>query len=179
MPKESKDNPEKSKKIIVREIAPKFKVTEIKEENADEAPEAQEESPLEELTTDAPSARMFPESMPLPQTQLPQERIEEPVIPTPAATTETEGRNAIRYQIQTDISEREIKRVYNTQSAESRSIELKNTMLTAHQGRINMSRMANPEVEALRGQTAEQERHYEITPEDRPKAERRKYPWEA
>ncbi len=178
MAKKAKDDNVKKQKVTVRELAPKFKVTEIKGEESGEGAEMEGESPLEDIATDAPSAREFPGAV---QNIPPAEQAEraEELTPTPAATTEAEGRTAARYQIQTNISEMELKRVYNTQSAESREIAVRNTMLTASQKQLTNALMRNPEVEAVRGQTAEEERQYEVTPEGKPKTERRKYPWEA
>lgn len=171
----------KKPKIIVRDIPSKMKVTEIAEEPAAEeaGEEPYEEESLESIAIDAPSAREFPE---LARAQVPgqpeQPTREESAAATPAATTEAESRGGVRYEVQRNVTEGEIRRAYDTRSAETREIAQRAAMITASPTAIRAAMIRNPEVEAIRAQSQETEKNYELTPEKEPETKRKKYPWE-
>jgi hypothetical protein len=158
---------------IIKEIKPKIKVIE-KEEEEKEIEKAEEitEEPLEDLVIDAPSAREFPEFSERPREQEPTQM--PPEITTPSATTGGESKGAVRYQIQTDITEEEIERTYRTEVSEAKPIP---TMLsTTTQERIAPGRLSSRELEAVR--TRDEEKRYEISFEPEKPVKKRKYPWE-
>src|SRR3989344_566675 len=106
----------KKQKVIVREIEPKIKVREItEEEKEDELAEKASEESLEDITTDAPSSREFPEFSRQNINVQEQAREEEVQAQTPSGTTAEETRTAVRYQIQREITEREISRTYRSE----------------------------------------------------------------
>ncbi len=171
----------KKPKIIVREIPSKMKVTEIAEEPAPEEvseehiEETNKEPSLESITADAPSAREFPE---VTREQQPEQapRAEEPAIPTPAGTTEAEGRAAVRYDVQRNVTEKEIRKVYQSREAETRTLE-RNPNLTIPERQDRRDMFSNRELEAFRADEQEQNK-YEISTEPKATSEKRKYPWE-
>jgi len=159
---------------IIREIKPKIKV--IEEDGEQVVKQEKEEEPLEDLVTDAPSAREFPEFVMLGANgaQGVQETAPREEIKTPSATTEEENKNVVRYQVQPDVTEEEIARIYRTaEVSEVRPIML----TTTGEERSQRGVSANREVEALRTKGAE--RRYEISIEPEKPVKKRKYPWEA
>jgi len=153
---------------IIKEIKPETKVIESKEEKAEEAAEES----LEDITIDAPSAREFPEFAMLggEGSQGIEQRQE--IIQTPSATTEEENKNAVRYQVQGDISEGEIARIYRTEVSEARPIMLG----IRESDRTSRGISANREVESLR--TNDEEAKYKLSSEPEKPTKKRKYPWE-
>ena len=160
----------KSKEIkVIREIKPKIKVIELKKEEKED--EITEES-LEDIAIDAPSAREFPEfAMPEEQGSQGIEQRQE-FAQTPSATTEEENKNAVRYQIQGDVTEEEITRTYRTEISGANPI-----MLGTTKERAPRERLANRELEAIG--TRNEESKYKISINQEQPVKKRKYPWEA
>jgi hypothetical protein len=155
---------------IVREIKPKIRIIEKEEQVVEQE---KKEEPLEDLVSDAPSAREFPEFL---GRQKEQELAQtQPEITTPSATTEEESKGAVRYQVQRDITEEEIARTYQTEISGVKSMP---TMLSApEQEGAKRTGFESRELEALR--TRDEEKRYEISFEPEKPIKKRKYPWEA
>jgi len=154
---------------VIGEIKSKIKIIEKEEEQVEE--QEKEEEPLEDLVMDAPSAREFPEFSML-GGQGAQETERENVAQTPSATTEEENKNPVRYQVQGDISEGEIARIYRTEVSEARPIMLG----IRESDRTSREISANREVESLR--TNDEEIKYKLSSEPEKPTKKRKYPWE-
>jgi len=156
---------------IIKEIKPKIRIIEKEEEEIEKTEETTEES-LEDIALDAPSAREFPEFAMLGGQGVQEMAQREDIARTPSATTEEENKNAVRYQIQEDITEEEIKQKYQTNSSEARPILLS----TTEQERNPRNRFANRELESQR--TKNEENRYDLPFESEKPTKKRKFPWE-
>jgi len=157
---------------IIKEIKSKINVIEKEEEEIEKTEETTEES-LEDIAFDAPSAREFPEFSMLGEQGSQGTEQRQDIIQTPSATTEEENKNPVRYQVQGDISEGEIARIYRTEVSEARPIMLS----IDRSDRTSREISTNREVESLRTQDAEIKYRLPSGPEKPIK--KRKYPWES
>ena len=155
---------------IIGEIKSKIKVIETEEET--EKAEETTEEPLEDLVMDAPSAREFPEFGML-GGQGSQEMEQRAEAQTPSAATTDENKNAVRYQIQKDVTEEEIARTYRTDVSEARPIMLGMT----NQDRTSGERLSNRELESARNK--DEGVKYKLSAEPEKQEKKRKYPWES
>ena len=148
----------KSKKII-REIKPKIKVISKKEGAVKESKESEEteEAPLEEIISDAPSAREFPSLL---RGEIQEQRAPgpEPSVSTPASTTVEEASAGDRYSIQENVTEEDITRLYQTASPEPPRTTLLATRETGSMpSRVDLT---NRELTATR--TEQEEDKYDV-----------------
>ena len=161
----------KSKDIkVIREIKSKIKI--IEKEKEEEKGQETTES-LEDITIDAPSAREFPEFAMLGGEGHQEMEQRQDIIQTPSATTEEENKNAVRYQVQRDITEEEIKQKYQTNVSGASPIMLG----TTDQERAPRERLANRELEAMGARN--EDNKYQISLEPEKQTKKRKYPWES
>jgi len=162
-------------KKVIREIKPKIKVIDKKEESSKESEENKEtgEAPLEEIISDAPSAREFP-SILKGDVQGQRTSEPEPPVPTPASTTIEESSTGQRYAIQESVSEEEITRVYRSNLIEtSRATPLSTRESSPLSARTDFT---NREIEAARTVQVEEQHYVKIEPKSG--AKKRKLPWE-
>lgn len=168
----------KKTRMIVREIKPKIKI--IEPENKEQSVEVQQETgetPLEDIITDAPSSREFPAlSSEQPRGSV-RERGSE--TPTPAATTTAESSSGAKYGIQQDVTEAEIRKVYQSRAVSPRQTgaDQANPQIQVPGLRDTRDMLKNREVEALRTEQADE--RYSIDIEPKAQSQRRKLPWEA
>jgi len=163
----------KKQKVVVRELKSKIKVIESAAKEPIEEEKA-EEAPLEELIVDAPSSREFPA---LPREPLTAQVAEkEPETRTPAATTEAESSAGARYAVQTNVSESEIRRVYQSRIGETKQMSREQT-LQIPELRDAKSMFRNREVESLRAEQEDEKYSIEFKPKEA--VSKRKLPWEA
>jgi hypothetical protein len=156
----------KKSKLIVREIKSNIKVTEIKKEEPAEL--EQEEPSLEDIAETGPSARVFPAFEQ-------QETVQQtPEIPVSEQTTQ-ENRAPI-YQVQANVTEKEIRQKYET--SKSRFGEGRAPILGIAPGMERREALGNRELAAARPVNEEDEK-YSISTEPQQKKETRRYPWEA
>lgn len=168
-------NSDKSK-MIVRELAPKMKIIEP-EAKTDESGE-QEEASLEDLTEESPASASFSPDISMNRTPLTIER--EPEVQTTSGTTQAENNAAVKYEIQRNVSEKEIKKVYSERVSETMQSGSRALVLTSPnprtQARDDLFR--NWETESTMGAGSDEERPYEITPERKAQSTARRDPWE-
>ena len=148
-----------------------MKIIESEEEKEIEKSEETAES-LEDIAFDAPSAREFPEFAMLGGEGSQGIEQREELAQTPSGTTKEENKNAVRYQIQKDVTEEEIARTYRTETSEARPIMLS----TSSQERNPERRLANRELESAG--SINEESKYKISTEPEKQEKKRKYPWE-
>lgn len=161
----------KKQKIKIREIKPKIKITEIEQE--EEKPVEKEAAPfeesLEEITSDAPSSRMFPA---VPQ-NIPQ-GIEAP--PQQEEREATEERTSPRYEVQKNVTEQSLRKEYDLQESEIH-VEARNIAIEPHLERGGI--FENKELTSLReSHEKEPEEKYHVVQQAKHSPKRR-YPWEA
>ena len=161
-------------KRIVREIKPKIRIIEpeIEEQSVGEPQEAGE-APLEEMIVDAPSSREFPTLSAEQARELAQERGAE--TQTPAATTESEAASGAKYSVQRDISEAEIRKIYQSRATISRQAGSEQT-ISIPEIRDSKAMFKNREIESLR--TEQTDEKYSIDLEPKAPSQKRKLPWE-
>jgi len=170
-----------AKARIIREIPSKMKIIEpeAEEQKPEEKEEFREEASLEDLTAGAPSPRAFPTL--LREQQIPEQRtgMEEQAAIAPAAseTKEEESKFGAKYEVQRNVTEQEIRKVYNTRAMETRQLESRNPLLLGSERKIT-TLPRSPEVEAARAGTEEGDKRYELAPETAEPTSKRKYPWE-
>jgi len=164
----------KKPKIKIRKIKPKIRIIESEEkEQSVEKEQESGETPLEGIITGAPSAREFSA---LQSGQAPeQNRERQPATPTPASTTESEASSGARYAIQRDISEAEIRRVYQSRITGSRQASTEQ-QISVPEIRDSKAMFKNREIEALR--TEQEDEKYSIDLEPKAASPKRKLPWE-
>ena len=159
----------KKSKMIIREIKPKIKVTEL-EQKEGQIKNLIEEAPLEEIISDAPSSREFPSisEETAQQEQRLQGREQEAQNPPIIETT-----GSARYAIQRDVSERDIARLYQSKTAEIAGME-RGSSGTSSQ-RVDLS---SREMGVVREGGQEDEK-YNIQAEQKSASTKRRYPWES
>lgn len=170
----------KKSKVKIREIAPKMKIIEEKKE---QEAEENDETPLEEMTA-MPSMPSRGASMPfVSEVRIVEQHAQEVETPTPSGTTEAESRAQVRYGIQRDVSEREIRRVYNERrSSQEASLQGQRALAPPLQNlprQIGPKTLRNDEIGRTAGMEEAPEDKYEVNLEKESKGVRRKYPWEA
>jgi hypothetical protein len=170
-------------KMIVREIPSKIKIIEpeAEEQKPEEKEEFREEASLEDLTTGAPSPRVFPTLL---RENIPEQRQETEQVKEGDMSgnlgvihTEEESKFGAKYEVQRNVTENEIRKVYNTRAMETRQLESRNPMLLGSERKIT-TLPRSPEVEATRAGTEEEDKRYEFAPETAEPTSKRKYPWE-
>ncbi len=155
-------------KIIVREIKSSIKVTEIKKDESPVELEAEEPS-LEDIAETGPSARVFPT---LEQREAAQQT---PEIEQIQAQETPENRGPI-YQVQTNVTEKEIRQKYETSG--NRFVTGRTNIMGIAPSLDRREAIANRELESARPVNEEGEK-YNLSVEPHQKKETKRYPWEA
>ena len=141
------------------------------EEPETEKTKSGEETPLEEIISeDAPSAREFPQFAGRTSEQ------DRGNLQTPSATTEAENKNVEIYQVQRDLTESEIARVYPTDElATPRTADLTAAAQERQMDRMNRNSLISREFDSTSRMM--EDKKYELSLEDK-HVKKRKHPWE-
>lgn len=162
------------KKIKIREIKKNIKIRELKSDEEEILESETEEPSLEDIASDAPSAREFPEFTGRAQLEQGEQAQQ---IQTTSATTEEESRAAVRYSVQENVSEAELQAKYESSASRMNVAQTgAHTLLPSREGHIS-SMFENRELAAAQSQ--EQEEKYEVLQDIKPKEQKKRYPWEA
>jgi hypothetical protein len=162
--------PQVKKKMIVREIKSNIKVTEINKEPVNESEtEEQEEPSLEDIAETGLSARVFP-------TFEQRESSQQTAEPEQTRTQETPENRGPIYQVQTNVTEQELRQKYESQG--NRFVQGRTNIMGIAPSLDRREAIANRELETARP-IGEEDEKYSLSNEPEQKKETRRYPWEA